>query len=54
MNTILIGQVEVIDLIDLIQPYGPESTLREMTDRDRRMRLAGPVARIAGDDEIRY
>ena len=34
------------------QPYGLESTLREMTDRDRQMLLAGPVARIAGDDEI--
>jgi hypothetical protein len=36
-----------------IQPYSMESTLREMTDRDRQQLLAGPVAAIAGgDDEL--
>jgi hypothetical protein len=37
-----------------IQPYSMESTLREMTDRDRQMLLAGPVASIAGDGKIPY
>lgn len=34
-----------------IQPYSMESTLREMTDRDRQVLLAGPAAHIAGGDE---
>jgi hypothetical protein len=36
-----------------IQPYGMESALREMTDRDRQQLLAGPVVAIAtGDDDF--
>ena len=37
-----------------IQPYGMESALREMTDRDRQMLLAGPVLAAQTDDDTPY
>lgn len=36
-----------------VQPYSMEGALREMTDRDRQMLLAGPVAAIASEDDYR-
>lgn len=37
-----------------VQPYGLESALREMTDRDRQRLLAGPVMHIAADHDEEF